>query len=177
MASYKQEIDEKINKEAFELSSKVTIDEPGAPFNHRKTENIHSIRIREDRIVVVLKGEKDPANRYSYCTIWLHGKAIDKIHSMVTERISSDVPEGESEFLWDLALYMDLYLNRDLEGSDRQIRMTSRPIKDVDYEKDGTYLKESAVKKLCTKGTEVYEGFTVFNKSYVEDVPMGDISL
>ena len=72
MADYKEKITKEIN--AASLALRQSADRPGKTpefFGNYRDADIHSLRVKSDRIVVVERGEDDPTNRYAYYTLFL----------------------------------------------------------------------------------------------------------
>ncbi|MCR4710502.1 MAG: hypothetical protein K5653_09645 [Clostridiales bacterium] len=183
MSDYKDKINEEINKASRDLRH--CPNRPGkAPefFGGYKDADIHSLRIKSDRIVVVERGEADPTNRYAYYTLFLGKKEIkyfvermEEFAGLETEDfVATDKP---GSFLWNLALYADLFLNKKNKEDKPAIKMANRPMNSRDNDPATGFLKEELLDKICCKGTEIYEGYVVSNLSYKESPRRSDINL
>ena len=182
MADYKDRINAEINKESSalkaDLDRKIGIRNI---FGDLKDKDIHSIRIKSDRIVIIERGEDDPTNRYAYYTRFLEDQDKRDLASLMEKELGLETEDfdktnSKGSFLWNMALFMDAFFNREESGEGPFIKVSSRPMNPRDNGKDG-FLKEELVDRICCKGTEIYEGYIVFNGSYKESDLISDLKL
>ena len=156
---------------------------------------VHSIRIKADRTIVVVKGEDCLLNNYDYITY--HYNPTENVEKRrkelreIAEEICKDVFNANCSNLIDnkegqeqesSRCILDKFATPDDKKIRKErckrcqgevnitIRESSRPLNAGDNEEGKGYLNDTVANNLTPKKTEVKEGYEIINNNYIESV-------
>ena len=156
---------------------------------------VHSIRIKADRTIVVVKGEDCLLNNYDYITyhynptenVEKRRKELREIAEGICKKVfkancKEALNDQENQKQNPSKCILEIYANPD----DKKIREakceichgivgikvkeSSRPLNAGDNVEGKGYLKDIVAENLTPKKTEVKEGYEIINSDYMESV-------